>query len=190
MTKEEQFIAALKGNVIKDDNGFHPVVQAVVTKVRASTCNVKLVSNDLELSDVLFSATEDNDKGFVLIPKKDTNALVGLIGSDENSLYLVRVDEVEKVSLKIGTTTLVIDEDGTVYNNGVNGGMVKVQGLTTKLNNLESALNGLVSEFNAHIHDAPQAPSGTIPTAPPKVSSSQSLTQTQVGDLENDKITH
>ncbi len=112
MTPEERFLEALKSNVGKSKGTFSNVFQATVVAVGTSTCKVKTTDNDLELDDVLFTATEENENGFILIPKKKTNVLVGLIGDDENSLYLVAIDEIDQVKIKIGDQTFIIDSNG------------------------------------------------------------------------------
>ena len=68
------------------------------------------------------------------------------------------------------------------------GGLVKIEDLITKLNNLESRVNDLASAYQPHTHlsSAPGAPSG-----PPIVPWTKTpLTNTTKNDLENPDITH
>ncbi|MCP4122650.1 MAG: hypothetical protein GY751_12930 [Bacteroidetes bacterium] len=142
MTKEEEFIKALKSNV-KEGNKFPSIIQAVVVEAGDTFCKVKLTDNDLELEEVMYSATEENENGFILIPKENTNVLIGTIGGGENSLYIVAMDEVQKVKLEIESTTLTIDMDGTVFNAGNNGGLVISEKVTDEINALKQEINSL-----------------------------------------------
>ena len=161
-------------------------VQVLVGTVKSvdetkMVCDVDL-TNAPDLLDVrLRSIIDENDKGVLIVPKKDSHVLVGIIDNRIESAFVLSFSEVEKIRLIIDD----IELGGNDYK-----GLVKVEDLVTKMNNMENALNSLVSDFNSHTHNAPQAPTGTIPTAPPLILSTQNLTQTQVSDLENEKVTH
>jgi hypothetical protein len=111
MTREERFIDALKQN-INGKSQVPSVTQGIAINISNFKCDVKLTANGLTLTDVLFSATDKEVGGFILIPKENTGVLVGMIGNDENSLYLVSVDEIDALKIKIGEETVVIDSDG------------------------------------------------------------------------------
>ncbi len=131
MTKEEQFIEALKSNVKEKSDAFPSEVQGIVVEAGDTFCKVKLTDNDLELEEVMYSATEENANGFILILKQDTNVLIGTIGGDENSLYIVAMDEVQKVKLVIEGEILTIDKDG--FNMELSSGKVTVKNSTWDL---------------------------------------------------------
>ncbi len=145
MTKEEQFIAALRGNIKSEGDGFPSVVQAVVVEAGDTFCKVKLTDNDLELEEVMFSATEENTNGFILIPRQETNVLIGTIGGDENSLYVVAMDEVQKVKLVIEGETLIIDKDG--FNMELSNGKVTVKNSTSDLKQLLTDVVDMVMQL-------------------------------------------
>ncbi len=134
MTKEEQFIEALKGNIKNEGDSFPSIVQAVVIEANDTFCKVKLTDNDLELEEVMCSATEENANGFILIPKENTNVLIGTIGGDENSLYVVAMDEVQKVKLVIDGETLIIDKDG--FNLELSSGKITIKNSISDLKQL------------------------------------------------------
>jgi hypothetical protein len=70
--------------------------------------------------------------------------------------------------------------------NGSNfDGLVKIQDLTTKLNNIENLLNQFIGIYNAHTH----AVSGTA-TLVPNTLETQTLTPTQQADIENTTVKH
>ncbi|MCP4123686.1 MAG: hypothetical protein GY751_18205 [Bacteroidetes bacterium] len=144
MTKEEQFIEALKSNV-KEGNEFPSIIQAVVVEAGDTFCKVKLTDNDLELEEVMYSATEENENGFILIPKENTNVLIGTIGGDENSLYILAMDEVQKVKLVIEGETLIIDKDG--FNMELSNGKVTVKNSTSDLKQLLTDMVDMVMQL-------------------------------------------
>lgn len=111
MTGLEKFVDALKQNVSGKTKP-PGVVQGIALNVKENSCDVQLISNDLVLTDVLFSATDKEEGGFILIPKEKTSVLVGTIGDDENSLYLVSMDEIESVQIVIDKETFTMDKDG------------------------------------------------------------------------------
>lgn len=84
MTPEENFIELLKQNVAP--TGIMPVVQAKVVEMTDTTCKVRL-ANGNELNHVRYRATEDATKGFAIKPKKESNCLIGFVGSDINRPY-------------------------------------------------------------------------------------------------------
>ncbi len=145
MTKEEQFIEALKSNVKETGNGFPSIIQAVVLEAGDTFCKVRLTSNDLELEEVMYSATQENTNGFILIPKENTNVLIGTIGGDENSLYVVAMDEVQKVKLVIEAETLTIDKDG--FNMELSSGKVAVKNSSSDLKQLLTGIVDMVMQL-------------------------------------------
>lgn len=161
--------------------------QIVVGKVisvdeNKQVCDVDVV-NSPDLLDVRIRAViDDEKKGVLIVPKVDSYVLVGLINNRPESAFVASVAEVDKYYLYVNKE---IQIGGDNFN-----GLVKIEELTQKLNNIETAFNQLVNEFNTHTHNAPQAPAGTLPTLPPLVPSSQSLVSTQVSDLENTKVKH
>lgn len=188
MTPEERFLEALKSNVGKSKGTFSNVFQATVVTVGTSTCKVKTTDNDLELEDVLFTATEENENGFILVPKKNTNVLVGLIGDDENSLYLVAIDELDQVKIKTGDTELIIDSNGVIINGGNNGGLIIIQSLVTAMNGLIGEVNQLKQSMLTWV-PVPQDGGSSLKAATTSWTASQILNYV-VADFENNKVKH
>jgi hypothetical protein len=56
--------------------------------------------------------------------------------------------------------------DGTCEVGGDSDNMVRYSELETAFNQLQSDFDSFVNTYNTHIHDVPQAPSGTLPSAP------------------------
>jgi hypothetical protein len=177
MTKEEEFIEALKSNINVDRKSFPVVFQATVVDVGNNTCKIKTIDNDLELEDVQFSATEGNDNGFILIPKQGTNVLVGLIGDDENSLYLVSIDEIDAVKTTIGDQTFLITENG--FELEMSSGKLT---LKNNISDLKVILSDIVSMVSQITVSTGVGPSGT--PLPPTVAQAQTL-NTNINALFN-----
>ena len=128
------------------------------------TCTVVLL-NDTEIPDVRLKAAVDeipdlNTKdGLVQIPVEESTVLVAMIGNDSATRFILAFSKVQEV--------LMYD--------GLNGGLIKVVSLVTKLNNLENKVNALITW------------GGTLspPFSPPT-----QLTATVRADIENVKVKH
>ncbi len=171
MTTEERFVATIQDNLQKEKASFPSVVQGVVMEAGETFCKVKLTHNDLEVEEVLYSATEENAKGFILIPKEGTNVLVGTMGDDENSLYLVRMDEVAKVQVVIEEERITIDSTG--INVEFSDGKVTVK---NKNADLKTLMNDLVDMVTGLTVSTGVGPSGT--PLPPTVMKAETIKDT------------
>lgn len=87
---------------------------------------------------------------------------------------------------------VIESKNGTIrFNDGDNGSFIIIQNLVDQLNAAENKINDLISKYNNHTHLVPQTPTGATtsnPILPP--SQEQSISNTSVSDIENDKITH
>lgn len=127
----------------------------------------KPINGDADLLDVRLQA--DPGSGLLIVPKIGSIVIVQPI--NELTGYIALFSEVESMKLLDGTF----------------GGLIKIQDLVEKVNNLEDQVNNLLSTLQGI--SIPLAPSGTYPFAP-LFTSFTPLTPTQVADIENDKITH
>lgn len=165
------------------------VFPAQVKKVAEEerTCTVR-VNDNVDFFDVkLYAVTDKSLKGFCLIPAIDSTVLVARIANG-NDLYVCSFSEVDKVLGTIGKHTNLLVEDehlllktenvtvevekdtvtvdadkegGIVINGGKNNGLIKINDLTAKINEL-------VNTFNGHTHQIPSFTgtlSGTAVTA-------------------------
>lgn len=159
------------------------------------TC-VATDDNEMQYDDVLLYAVENADlKGVCMIPSVDSAVLVSRIGGS-NELFVAMfsvIDRVvittEKVRAVISTDKVEVDCDEIVFNGGDNKGMVKIEQLTTKINEL-------VDSFNKHVHSgviigvsggsgAPAVGAAGNSAAPTAAAARLNLS-----DYENEKITH
>ena len=78
--------------------------------------------------------------------------------------------------------------DSIELNGGDNGGLVKIEALTDKINNIEKDINKLKQAFTTWV-PVPQDGGASLKGGVASWAAQQ-LVQTQVSDLEDDKITH
>lgn len=130
-------------------------------------CNCTPIDGSAVLVNVRLNASDKD--GFKLIPKDGSTVLVTLI--NKTTGYVAMVSEVDEIHL-----------------NGINeDGLVKVNDLVAKLNNLENKVNTIIATFNAHTHVASSFGSPTTTPPSPVVGT---LTPTVKTDLENIKVLH
>ena len=176
----ETAIKKIAGNI-----QIRQIIIGVAKNVRETTCDLERI-NAPTLLDCRLNAIDDNLQNFVTIyPKENSNIIVGIIENDKTDAVVLQCSEVEKVKLKIGEQTLLIDKEGFIFNNGQNYGLVKVKELTQKLNNVENKLNTILSTLQGV--SITLAPSGTFAFAP-IFSNIQPLQTTQQLSIENTKI--
>lgn len=111
----------------------------------------------------------DNKIGFKLIPKENSIVVVTLINNTTG--YISMCSEIDEIHL-----------------NGNNlDGIVKVNELVTKLNQLENKVNELILYSSTHIHSGGLIGGNTGPATPVVVGN---LTPTVKNDLQNIKVKH
>lgn len=168
--------------VSKGDEELYSIV-ATVDEVdeSARTCTCTPINDGAQLFNVTLQAARSASTGFVQIPKVKSHVVVTFLSKD--TAFVSLCVEVDKVLLNCEEITL---------NDGTNGGLVVAQNLVNKINALESLVNQLVVSYKTHIHNAPQAPTGTLPTTPLLIPfTGQNIAPiTTAQDLENTKITH
>lgn len=164
-------VQKLAGTFLKD---FLSVMACTVTAVNeeSQTCNCTPIGGDstTELQNVLLTA-EEND-GLLLIPEVGSTVLVAI--TKRNEPFVLMFSNIAKV--------IIVASTAIQFNDGSLGGLIKIQNLVDRINNLEKA-------FNAHTH----ASAATGPPVPPTVDPGNGIPiapLTQRSDLENDKIKH
>jgi hypothetical protein len=132
----------------------------------SNTCTCSPIDGvSADLLDVKLIAQESN--GFIIYPKIDSQVIVTFL--NKQSGYVSMCSEIDKI-----------------YLNGKNfNGLVKIDDLVTKLNDLENKVNALVAYSASHTHPVSGPLAG--PTTTPVTGS---LTPTVRGDLENTTVSH
>ncbi len=188
MTKEQQFIKMLKDNILTNETV--TIFQAVVETAGDTSCSIRSTADDIVLNDVQYTSTESNDKGIVIQPKEGTNVLVGQIGNDINSLVILAIDEVQKVTIKMPGLELIADENGLELNGGGNGGLVISASVADDINDLKTDLNNLKTIFATPAWTPVPNDGGAALKAATAVWAGSTLAPTVATDLENNEITH
>ncbi len=115
-------------------------VDAVDRSARAADCTP--LDGGSPLLGCNLQACQGSGHGMVLYPKVGSYVLVGLLGGMDAGLVLL-TDEVEELEVKIGKRVLQVTADGFAFNGGELGGLIKIEGLTERLNIIENDVNDL-----------------------------------------------
>jgi len=148
--------------IAKDETNTRNLV-AKVLAVDGSTCDVQIVDTEFELTGVRLQT--ETSSGVLLVPAIDSKVIISPI------------DDFEYVVIMYSAVSAI------KFLNGSFGGMVKVQSLVSKLNDIEQKVNDIISWANAHVHSG----NNVTPTTP---YSGGNLTETERTDIENGEVTH
>lgn len=145
--------------------GQTPIYQGIVRSVEGILCTVEV--GGLEIPDVRLRASESNrGEQMLLTPKVGSAVLLGSPTGDLSTLVVLSVDEVERIEL----------HGRLVINGGRLGGLIAIDRLTEKLNEVIAAIN-------THTHTSGATGS---PTSPPL----QLLERLSASDYEDKQVTH
>lgn len=139
------------------------IYQGIVRSVTGNLCEVTV--GGITIPGVRLKASEMDDDGKMLItPKIGSAVTIGSLSGDLAELVVLQVDRIETI----------------VINGGKLGGLINIEQLTDKINEL-------VEAFNAHTHQVTVShPGGTFTTVKP-TSSAKSFKK---DDYEDVKIKH
>lgn len=166
------------------------LLSGVATEIGETTMTVEREGGPT-LLDVRLNAIDDDLQSFVTIyPVDGSNVIVGVIEGMKTEAVLIRASEIEKIKIRIADQSLTIDKSGFVINDGNLGGMVVIDQITEKINELVESVNGLVSKFNSHTHTVSTtgtaaAQTGMAAVTIAKAKAAKPLTKS---DYENKKI--
>lgn len=166
-------------------------VDAVDKAARTIDCTP--INEGAPLLGVNLQANQEADYGLCLFPEVGSYVIVGFVADGAAGVVLT-TEKIESAEIVIGKTSAVMDADGCridtdkmsahinmediVFNGGSLDGMVVIQKLTDKLNEL-------VSTFNSHTHNVTVAhPGGLFTTVPP----GSAAAAFNKSDYENTKI--
>lgn len=167
MASNNSIKEAIRGLSKTDD-----VIYSILCKVASvdttnNTCDCEPIDESADLLDVRLMS--QSSTGFLIIPKVDSIVVVTMM--NKYTGYVSLYSEVEEIQL-----------------NGKNfKGLVKIEDLVTKINNLEDLVNNILTTLKATT--IPLAPSGTYPFAS-LYTSLNTLITTQKSDLENTSVSH
>ena len=142
--------------------GILPTYVAKVDSVGGGVCSVTRVADAMTLDGVRLNASGDDSVGLVLTPKTGSHVLVSSI--DGVSWFVCQCSELESVT----------------FNGGTLGGLVKIQELTDRLNQL-------VEAFNSHTHTVSTTGSASAQTGTAAAIINR-VSRFDKSDYENEKI--
>lgn len=151
---------------------------AKVVDVNGEECTIEI--DGLQLTDVRLRAVVNGETSKILItPKKDSYVLVTDMMGDMSQLVVVNFSEIEKIE---------IDADKIVFNGGDNHGLVNIDDLVKRLNNIERDITSLktaILEWVPVSQDGGVALKGALSDW-----LGNELAFTMREDMEDTKITH
>ena len=149
---------------IASTGGMFRAFTAKVKSVNGETCTVEL--EGITLTDVRLRAVVNDENSKILVtPKTDSYVLVVDLAGNLSQLAVVGYSEVEKIE---------VDTDKIIFNGGNNNGLVKIEELTNKLNELSRAIS-------LHTHPVSGSAAGATTSRIPMFNKS---------DYEDTKVTH
>lgn len=139
--------------------------QGIVKSVEGITCTVTFGTLDVE-GVRLRASLADNESHLLIVPKVGTAVVVGSLSNDLSMLVVLAVDEVESITI----------------NGGKLGGLINIESLTQKINDL-------VRTFNSHTHQVSTTGSATAQTGTAAAVTSKA-SELNKSDYEDVKVTH
>ena len=167
MTPEERLRRNIKAVV-----GPAPITvyQGIVSGVDGITCTVRF--GEMEVDGIRLRASEaSQDAQMLIVPKVDTAVIVGSLSGDLSDLVVLAVDVIERIEI----------------NGGKLGGLINIEALTNKINEL-------VNAFNNHTHTilSGKIKCGPYPNAAPVQvpAVTSKAQQLQKSDYEDETVKH
>lgn len=139
--------------------------QGIVKSVEGTTCTVTFGTLDVEGVRLRASLAE-NESHLLIVPKVGTAVVVGSLSNDLSLLVVLAVDEVESITI----------------NGGKLGGLINIESLTQKINEL-------VRTFNNHTHQVSTTGSATAQTGTAAAVTSKA-SELNKSDYEDTQVTH
>lgn len=177
-------------------------VDAVDKETRTVDCTP--LDEGAPLLGVNLQANQESKFGVVVYPRVGSYVVVGFVADGSAGIVLM-TDDIESIEMVVSdkTSRVVIDEervridvdeetsaeltkDGVVFNGGSLGGLIKVEELTSRINNIEEDINLLKDVFSGWV-SVPQD-GGAALKAASEAWSGNKLTLTTRSDYENEKV--
>ena len=161
--------------LIKDELDKENIYCRIATVVSVDnterTCDVTILGETVETTGVKLQANIEGAEGIYIKPTVGSFVRVGF--ENKEAAFVVSYTEIDEI----------------IINGGKNKGLVKVSELVTKLNNVEKDLNNLRNAINSWI-PVPQDGGASLKSVGLVTWLPQTLIETKISDLENDKIKH
>jgi len=168
-------IKAMVRLTFKSERMYSEICTVVSVDETKRTCVCQPIDDSAQLQKVRLQSVGNQSKGLVCIPKVGSFVTVSFL--DSRNGFITQTAELDKI---------LIDTDLVQFNGGSLDGMVKVNDLVTKLNNLENDINDLKTVFSSWATTPNDG--GAALKAAAATWYAASLTPTVKSDLENKKI--
>ena len=173
----------------------------------ARTIDCTPLNEGAPLLGVNLQANQEVDFGLCLFPEPGSHVVVGFVADGAAGVVLL-TEKIESAEIVIGDSSAVMDANGlrfdigdisahidknaVTFNGGGLGGLVKVQDLTNKLNELTRTVNALVTSYNAHTHiTTATVGAGSVPgVISPITEQAEPAALFNRADYENEKVKH
>jgi hypothetical protein len=169
MNLNEQYITALKSiyDSFQSQSIFFVEITNITDAETKGVVSGKVVTSEEVIIDNIYLQGTFSKNGQLIIPKVGSKVFINEIGAERS--YILFYSEIEKI----------------IYENGENGGLVKVIELTNKINNLENQINNMLIILKSII----VTPGSPLPFEP-IFSSLNNLIITNKNEIENEFIQH
>lgn len=150
------------------------IYQGIVTSTDGITCSCRF--GDMEVSGIRLRASlTDKERQMLIVPKTGSAVIIGSLSGDLSQAVVLQVDEIDRIEI----------------NGGQLGGLVNIEDLTAKINEL-------VDAFNGHTHSLPtgtvsvSGPAGAMsnPAPVPVPATSKKADKFTRDDYEDDTVKH
>jgi len=143
------------------------------------------IDDSAPLTDVKMKTLANSDRTdfIIVIPKE--NSIVTIAYESSVSGFCILVAECEE--FLINCDDVKVETDSWVFNGGDLQGLINIVDLTSKLNQLNSKVNDLITKFNTHIHSGVTTGGGVSGTPTTTETSNPAFDK---DDYEDIKIKH
>lgn len=147
------------------------------------TCDCTPISGDIDVQIAGVLLNSEPNAGFTLIPAVDSTVIVAVSDFD-NLPFVLMFEEIDKVLITIGNTTLVVQDGLTTFNGGGNDGLILVNPMVSRMNKIEKRVNDVTEAINTLTLPV----SGSTAGPPVPIPFTDTLILTQKSDIENTAI--
>lgn len=150
------------------------IYQGIVTRADEKECTCRI--GDAEISGIRLRASlTDRDRQMLVVPKAQSAVILGSLSGDLSNLVVLQVDEADKI----------------IFNGGQLGGLVNIETLTDKINELVDTFNGHTHSLSTGTVNVSGAAGESANTAPIQVPAiSRKAEKLDKNDYEDTNITH
>lgn len=144
------------------------------------TCVVTPTDGGSDILDVYLEADQgtSTSKGFFVVPS--TGSLVIVTFTSKEEAFVSAWTAIDQVIAKSGEW---------VFNDGTNGGLTKLQELTSRLNELENLFTQLKTDFNGWV-PSPNDGGAALKTKLSAGYLTKTIPNSQISDFENELVKH